>query len=176
MGGGKKFQRKAPHSRSAARRRPFVKRSALTLSVVLAALLALLVGNTAGSLAGRLARGLALAAAAVLGALGQVTGIQGLDSLHNYTTPFEKAFGHRPQKSGCSYRHIVTPSRGSCQRLCGLSPLLCGTSFASHRTATQFSLPVVLFRATPQRVSHSSCSTAASSTRSPGARMGMPGG
>ena len=44
--------------------------------------LALLVGKAAGGLAGRLAGGLAFAAAAGLQALGQVPGLQGLDSLH----------------------------------------------------------------------------------------------
>ena len=43
---------------------------------------ALLVGDTAAGLAGRLAGSLALAAAAVLGALTQVTGFQSLDVLH----------------------------------------------------------------------------------------------
>ena len=44
--------------------------------------LALLVGKAAGGLAGRLAGGLAFATAAGLQALGQVPGLQGLDSLH----------------------------------------------------------------------------------------------
>ena len=43
---------------------------------------ALLVGNAAAGLAGGLAGSLALAAAAVLGALAQVAGLKGLDSLH----------------------------------------------------------------------------------------------
>ena len=47
-------------------------------------LLALLVGNTAAGLAGRLAGSLALAAAAVLGALAQITGLQSLDSFHMF--------------------------------------------------------------------------------------------
>ena len=45
-------------------------------------ILALLVGKAAGGLAGRLAGGLAFAAAAGSRALGQVPGLQGLDSLH----------------------------------------------------------------------------------------------
>jgi len=44
--------------------------------------LALLIGNAAAGFAGRLARGLALAAAAVLGALAQVAGLNGLNMLH----------------------------------------------------------------------------------------------
>jgi hypothetical protein len=47
--------------------------------------LALLVGNTTAGLAGRLARGLALTAAAVLGAVAQILGFDGLDTLHNFT-------------------------------------------------------------------------------------------
>ena len=47
--------------------------------------LALLVGDAAAGLAGRLAGGLALAAAAVLGAVAQVAGLDGLDMLHNFT-------------------------------------------------------------------------------------------
>ena len=49
----------------------------------LGVLLAGLVGHAAAGLAGGLAGGLALAAAAVDGALAQVTGLQGLDTLHN---------------------------------------------------------------------------------------------
>ena len=45
-------------------------------------LFASLIGNAAGSLAGRLARGLALAAAAVLGALAEIAGSNGLNMLH----------------------------------------------------------------------------------------------
>ena len=45
-------------------------------------ILTLLVGNSTGSFAGRLARGLALAAAAGLQALGQIPGLQSLDSPH----------------------------------------------------------------------------------------------
>ena len=45
--------------------------------------LALLVGNAAAGLAGRLAGSLALAAAAVLRALAQIAGLNGLDMLHN---------------------------------------------------------------------------------------------
>ena len=44
--------------------------------------LALLVGDAAAGLAGGLAGGLALAAAAVLGALAQGTGLKGRDSFH----------------------------------------------------------------------------------------------
>jgi hypothetical protein len=50
--------------------------------------LALLVGNTAGGLASGLAGGLALAAATVLGAVAQVTGLDGLDVFHNFTFYF----------------------------------------------------------------------------------------
>jgi len=46
-------------------------------------LLALLVGDAAAGLASGLAGGLALAAATVLSALAQVTGLQSLDSFHN---------------------------------------------------------------------------------------------
>jgi hypothetical protein len=46
------------------------------------AVFALLVGKAAGGLASRLAGSLALAAAAGLQALGQITSFQGLDSLH----------------------------------------------------------------------------------------------
>ena len=48
--------------------------------------LALLVGDAAAGLAGRLAGGLALAAAAVLGALAQVLGLQGLNVAHHGTS------------------------------------------------------------------------------------------
>ena len=44
--------------------------------------LALLVGNAAAGLASRLAGSLALAAAAVLGAVAQVTGLDSLDVFH----------------------------------------------------------------------------------------------
>ena len=54
-----------------------VKRKLLAFLV-----LALLVGNAAAGLAGGLAGSLALAAAAVFGALAQVTGFQSLDVLH----------------------------------------------------------------------------------------------
>ena len=47
--------------------------------------LALLVGDAAAGLAGRLAGGLALAAAAVLGAVAQIPGLDGLDVFHNFT-------------------------------------------------------------------------------------------
>ena len=45
--------------------------------------LALLIGDTAAGLAGRLAGSLALAAAAVLCALAQIAGLNGLDMLHD---------------------------------------------------------------------------------------------
>ena len=45
--------------------------------------LALLIGDAAAGLAGGLAGGLALAAAALLGALAETAGLQGLDSLHD---------------------------------------------------------------------------------------------
>ena len=47
--------------------------------------LALLVGDAAAGLAGGLAGGLALAAAAVLGALAEVAGLDGLDVFHSFT-------------------------------------------------------------------------------------------
>ena len=47
--------------------------------------LALLVGNAAAGFAGRLAGGLALTTAAVLCAVAQVAGLNGLDMLHNFT-------------------------------------------------------------------------------------------
>jgi hypothetical protein len=47
--------------------------------------LALLVGDAAAGLAGRLAGSLALAAAAVLGAVAQISGLNGLDMFHNFT-------------------------------------------------------------------------------------------
>jgi len=46
-------------------------------------LLALLVGNAAAGLASGLAGSLALAAATVLSALAQITGLQSLDSFHD---------------------------------------------------------------------------------------------
>ena len=46
---------------------------------------ALLVGNAAAGLAGRLAGSLALAAAAVLGAVTQIAGLDGLDMFHTFT-------------------------------------------------------------------------------------------
>ena len=49
--------------------------------------LALLVGNAAAGLAGGLAGGLAFAAAAVLGAVTQVTGLDGLDVFHGSHLP-----------------------------------------------------------------------------------------
>ena len=56
----------------------------------LAALLALLVCNTARSLASGLAGSLALAAAAVLHAAGQVTGLQSLDVSHRISLPCDR--------------------------------------------------------------------------------------
>ena len=50
---------------------------------LLVSVLALLVGNTTAGLAGRLAGSLALAAAAVLGALAQVAGLQSLNLFHS---------------------------------------------------------------------------------------------
>ena len=47
-------------------------------------ILALLVGHAAAGLTGRLARGLAFAAAAVLCALTEVAGLDGLDSFHGF--------------------------------------------------------------------------------------------
>ena len=49
-------------------------------------ILALLVGNAAAGLAGGLAGSLALAAAAVLGALAEILGLQGLNVVHNDTS------------------------------------------------------------------------------------------
>ena len=50
--------------------------------------LALLVGNAAAGLAGGLAGGLALAAATILGAVTQVTGLDGFDVLHGFHLPY----------------------------------------------------------------------------------------
>ena len=50
--------------------------------------LALLVGNAAAGLAGGLAGGLAFAAATVLGAVTQVTGLDGLDVFHGFHLPY----------------------------------------------------------------------------------------
>jgi len=47
--------------------------------------LALLVCNTTAGLAGRLAGSLALTAATILSAVAQVTGLNSLDMLHNFT-------------------------------------------------------------------------------------------
>ena len=47
-------------------------------------ILTLLVGNGAGGLAGRLTGSLAFAAAAVLCALTEVAGLEGLDSFHGF--------------------------------------------------------------------------------------------
>ena len=54
--------------------------------------LALLVGNAAAGLAGGLAGGLAFAAAAVLGAVTQVTGLDGLNVLHGFHLPYAEFF------------------------------------------------------------------------------------
>ena len=51
--------------------------------LLLIGVLALLVGDAAAGLASGLAGSLALAAAAVLGALAQVTGLKSLDSFHD---------------------------------------------------------------------------------------------
>jgi hypothetical protein len=56
--------------------------------VLLVLVLAVLVGNAAAGLAGGLARGLALAAAAVLGALAEVAGFEGLDLDHGFASVF----------------------------------------------------------------------------------------
>ena len=54
--------------------------------------LALLVGNAAAGLAGGLAGGLAFAAAAVLGAVTQVTGLDGLNVLHGFHLPYAEFY------------------------------------------------------------------------------------
>ena len=54
--------------------------------------LALLVSNTATGLASGLARGLAFAAAAVLGAVTQVTGLDGLNVLHGFHLPYAEFY------------------------------------------------------------------------------------
>jgi hypothetical protein len=51
--------------------------------LLLSLFLALLIGNAAAGLAGRLTGSLAFAAAALLGALAKITGIQSLNMLHN---------------------------------------------------------------------------------------------
>jgi len=56
------------------------------LQLLLFGVLALLVGNAAAGLASGLAGSLALAAAAVLGAVTQVTGLDGLDMFHDSTS------------------------------------------------------------------------------------------
>ena len=55
--------------------------------LALGGVLALLVGNAAAGLAGGLAGSLALAAATVLSAVAQVTGLDGLDVFHNSEPP-----------------------------------------------------------------------------------------
>ncbi len=50
-------------------------------------ILALLVGHAAAGFAGRLARGLAFAAAAVLGTLAKIAGLNGVDVLHIANPP-----------------------------------------------------------------------------------------
>ena len=61
----------------------------LSAYLLLCVLLALLVDNTAGSLAGGLAGSLALTAAAGLGALAQVAGLDRLDSFHENISIFQ---------------------------------------------------------------------------------------
>ena len=78
---GNTEKHRLPHGRQAA---PYRSDSGIL------AVLAHLIGDTAGSLAGRLAGGLALAATAVLHALGQITGFECLDTLHP-TSPFLNA-------------------------------------------------------------------------------------
>ena len=56
------------------------------MQLLLFGALALLVGNAAAGLASGLARSLALTAAAVLGAVTQVTGLDGLDMFHDSTS------------------------------------------------------------------------------------------
>ena len=53
------------------------------LQLLLFGVLALLVGNAAAGLAGRLAGSLAFAATAVLSAVAQITGLDGLDMFHS---------------------------------------------------------------------------------------------
>jgi di/tricarboxylate transporter len=65
------------------KRRRLYRRRLDGVRCLLVLVLALLVGDAAAGLAGGLAGGLALAAAAVLGALAQRTGLQGLDSFHD---------------------------------------------------------------------------------------------
>ena len=69
------------HEKCRPSRRHFFKNNLLIL------VLALLVGDAAAGLAGRLAGGLALAAAAVLGALAQIAGLDGLNMLHGKIPP-----------------------------------------------------------------------------------------
>ena len=64
------------HEKCRPNRRHFFKNNLLIL------VLALLVGDAAAGLASRLAGGLAFAAAAVLGALAQIAGLDGLNMLH----------------------------------------------------------------------------------------------
>ena len=68
-------------------------------------LLAGLVGNAAAGLAGALAGGLAFAAAAGFQALGQVPGLQGLDSLHGklLLSIMARPAGRRHRKSDTLY-------------------------------------------------------------------------
>ena len=70
-----------PQEKCRPNRRHFFKNNLLIL------VLALLVGDAAAGLAGRLAGGLALAAAAVLGALAQIAGLDGLNMLHGKIPP-----------------------------------------------------------------------------------------
>ena len=59
--------------------------------------LALLISNAAAGLASGLAGSLALAAAAVLGAVAQVLGLDGLDMLHGFTSLFKFIKSSLPQ-------------------------------------------------------------------------------
>ena len=69
-------------------------------------LLALLVGDAAAGLAGRLAGGLALAAAAVLCAVAQVPGLDGLDVFHKFTFYEEIFYGISLARSVSPVNHI----------------------------------------------------------------------
>ena len=53
--------------------------------LVLLSVLALLICDTTAGLASRLAGSLALTTAAILGALAQITGLDGLDVFHGFT-------------------------------------------------------------------------------------------
>ena len=66
------------------------KPAAFPFARLLLLVLAGLVGDAAAGLASGLARGLALTAAAVLSALAQVAGLDGLDVFHSLHPPFVK--------------------------------------------------------------------------------------